>query len=49
MSKQVFQLMSKVLKQNAHEPCNCLIIPPVYEVYSGYIGFAFTVCLCVCV
>ena len=26
-----------------------LIIPPVYEVYRGYIVFAFSVCLCVCV
>ena len=25
-----------------------LIIPPVYEVYRGYIVFAFSVCLCVC-
>ena len=24
-----------------------LIIPPVYEVYRGYIVFAFSVCLCV--
>ena len=24
------------------------IIPPVYEVYRGYIVFAFSVCLCVC-
>ena len=23
-------------------------IPPVYEVYRGYIVFAFSVCLCVC-
>ena len=26
-----------------------LIIPPVYEVYRGYIVFAFSVCVCVCV
>ena len=26
-----------------------LIIPPVYEVYRGYIVFAFSVCECVCV
>ena len=26
-----------------------VIIPPVYEVYRGYIVFAFSVCLCVCV
>ena len=25
-----------------------LIIPPVYEVYRGFIGFAFSVCVCVC-
>ena len=25
------------------------IIPPVYEVFRGYIVFAFSVCLCVCV
>ena len=25
------------------------IIPPVYEVYRGYIVFAFSVCLFVCV
>ena len=25
-----------------------MIIPPVYEVYRGYIVFAFSVCLCVC-
>ena len=24
-------------------------IPPVYEVYRGYIVFAFSVCVCVCV
>ena len=24
-----------------------LIIPPVYEVYRGYIVFAFSVCVCV--
>ena len=26
-----------------------IIIPPVYEVYRGYIVFAFSVCVCVCV
>ena len=26
-----------------------LVIPPVYEVYRGYIVFAFSVCVCVCV
>ena len=26
-----------------------LFIPPVYEVYSGFIVFVFSVCLCVCV
>ena len=26
-----------------------LFIPPVYEVYRGYIVFAFSVCLLVCV
>ena len=26
-----------------------LIIPPVYEVYRGYIVFAFSVCVWVCV
>ena len=26
-----------------------LFIPPVYEVYRGYIVFAFSVCVCVCV
>ena len=25
-----------------------IFIPPVYEVYRGYIVFAFSVCLCVC-
>ena len=25
------------------------VIPPVYEVYRGYIVFAFSVCVCVCV
>ena len=25
-----------------------IIIPPVYEVYRGYIVFAFSVCVCVC-
>ena len=25
-----------------------IIIPPVYEVYRGYIVFAFSVCLFVC-
>ena len=25
-----------------------VIIPPVYEVYKGYIVFAFSVCVCVC-
>ena len=26
-----------------------VFIPPVYEVYRGYIVFVFSVCLCVCV
>ena len=26
-----------------------MILPPVYEVYRGYIVFAFSVCLFVCV
>ena len=26
-----------------------IFIPPVYEVYSGYIVFAFSVCVFVCV
>ena len=26
-----------------------IFIPPVYEVYRGYIVFAFSVCVCVCV
>ena len=29
--------------------CRQLIIPPVYEVYRGYIVFAFSVCVCLCV
>ena len=33
--------------RNVNHPI--LIIPPVYEVYRGYIVFAFSVCLCVCV
>ena len=28
---------------------NNIIIPPAYEVYRGYIVFAFSVCVCVCV
>ena len=26
-----------------------IFIPPAYEVYRGYIVFAFSVCVCVCV
>ena len=28
--------------------CKLIFIPPAYEVYRGYIVFAFSVCVCAC-
>ena len=33
---------------SAMEKVICIITPPVYQVYRGYIVFAFSVTMCVC-
>ena len=42
-----FQCSDTKIYVPRHEKTNVLVIPPVYEVYRGYIVFAFSVCVCV--
>ena len=36
------------IARNSHPACLLFIVPPVYEVYRGYIVFVFSVSMCVC-
>ena len=46
------KVLIKINNQNSSnlrfESSKSIIIPPVYEVYRGYIVFAFSVCVFVC-
>ena len=49
MVHDTYSIIRYICYNNVTELCKYIFIPPVYEVYRGYIVFAFSVRMFVCV